>query len=60
MIPHLSTISHVDRLASQTKNDKLAMALTVMSVALVATMAVKEFRSLFEDRERRRGEDRGR
>lgn len=40
---------HVNRLAGKTKDDRMALALTVMSVALVATMLVKEFRGLFEE-----------
>jgi hypothetical protein len=49
----LSTLDHVQRAAERSKDRTLQLALTVISVMLVATMAMKEMRSLLEEKDGR-------
>ena len=49
----LYAASHAQNLAERAKNDKLAMAFTVMSVSLVGMMLLKEARELFRDKDPR-------
>lgn len=52
----IATADQINRLAKNTKNDHMATALTVMSVALVATMLLREFRAMFgEHHDKSRG-----
>lgn len=50
-LPHntLSAASHVQDMAGKAGNDKLAFALTGLSIALVAVMAAKECMGLFRE-----------
>lgn len=45
----LYQIDHVTRQAERAKNDKIALALTVMSVTLVTIMLAKELKGLFKE-----------
>ena len=49
----LHTASHVQGMANRAQNDKAAMAMTVISVALLGMMLIKEARELFRDRDPR-------
>lgn len=62
-IPHntLTAASHVQDMAGKACNEKLAFALTGLSIALVAVMAAKECMGLFHEVSRHTGQqDRGR